>query len=252
MTSFATKVLKGIYYKMLPDSVVYNGFRLPAKHLRYCGRNFHDDGHFIDTALREARRLIDEVNATENTVVLDIGCGVGRLAIGLKNTLPNIKQYYGVDISERAINWCRKYLQTSSLNYQFLLLDMKNDLYNRDGRDLNDGILLPFKNSEIDIIYLYSVFSHMKSMDIINYLKEFRRILNVDGKIFFTAFVEEGVEDEMENPKNYIMDWTMPLHCVRFDRKYLERLIGQAGFKIYSFEYALETDRQSGIYLSII
>ncbi len=252
MTSFAFKVAKEIYYKLTPDSITYNGIRLPPKHLRYCGKDFHDNGHFLKSSIREANRLMEEMNANQSCTVLDIGCGVGRLAIGLKTELPNLKQYYGVDISKKSIAWCKKYLESSSLNYKFILLDMKNDLYNKDGKELTEGILLPFKEKEIDIIYLYSVFSHMKTNDIVKYLKEFKRILNLNGKIFFTAFVEEDVENEMENPKNYIMEWSMPLHCVRFNRRYLEGLLEQAGFKIYAFEYALETDRQSGVYVCLI
>lgn len=236
---------------MLADSVKYGSIYLPARHLRYCGTDFYNDDHFFNSAIYEARRLITRMGVTNNSKVLDVGCGVGRLAIGLLHELPSIKQYYGIDVSQKSINWCNKYLQTASLNFMFIKVDMHNELYNINGLDMKDGIVLPFSNGEIDVVYLYSVFSHMRSGDIMNYLREFKRIIASTGKIFFTAFVEENVEDELENPENYIMTWKMPLHCVRYDRRYFDELIKQAGYKIDVFEYSVETDGQSGFFISL-
>lgn len=246
------KTLRNIYYKITPDSVLYQGNRLPAKYLRYCGFRFQNNQYYFNSALNEANRLINTMNVNANSVVLDVGCGVGRLAIGLKQILPDINEYNGIDISMRAITWCKKYLKSNSNNFRFILLNMKNELYNREGKELDDGISLPFQDNAIDAIYLYSVFSHMNSLDIKNYLYEFKRIIRRDGNIFFTAFIEDCVETESENPLNYRMKWTMPLHCVRFDRKYFENMIKQCGFKIIAFEYEVETDGQSGVYLSLI
>lgn len=107
MKSLIHKTIRNIYYKIVPDSVLYNGTRLPAKYLRYCGSNFRDNGHYYNSAISEATRLINKMNANSSTKVLDVGCGVGRLGIGLKQVLPDIGRYTGVDVSVRAIDWCK-------------------------------------------------------------------------------------------------------------------------------------------------
>ena len=242
---------KKIYHRLIPDHVLYKNVRLPAKYLRYCGSRFKDDERYLDSALNEADRLVNVLNVTKNSVVLDVGCGVGRLAIGLTQKLPGIKDYQGIDVSENAIRWCKKNISSGFPNFHFSKIDMKNELYNKEGREVTSLIPLPFKSEEFDIIYLYSVFSHMRSKDVSYYLEEFRRIIKRDGKIFMTAFLEEGVPDEEENPANYRMEWTVPLHCVRYNKKFFESLTGKAGFRIDRFDYENETDGQSGIYLSV-
>jgi hypothetical protein len=82
------------------------------------------------------------------------------------------------------------------------------------------------------------------------YLAEFSRLLRSDGKVFLTAFLEEGVPDAMENPPNYRMKWNGPLHCVRFNMSFFTRLVRDAGLRVSEFEYGRETDGQSAVYLS--
>ena len=86
--------------------------------------------------------------------------------------------------------------------------------------------------------------------DIRIYLAEFDRLLMVDGRVFFTAFVEEDVQEVSVNPSGYRRSWRGPLHCVRYERRFLEGLATEAGLQVSHFDYATESDGQSGIYLS--
>lgn len=252
MLTSSMQLLKNLYFSIISDKIVYDEYILPAKHLRYCGSNFHDNEYYISSALKEANRLINELSLNKNSRILDVGCGVGRLAIGISKKIPNISEYCGIDVSERAIDWCNKYIHGRFANFNFYRLNFKNELYNKFGKELNASFNLPFADKRFEIIYLYSVFSHMRSNDILVYLREFNRVIKDQGRIFLTAFIEDGVEDETENPENYRMKWKMPLHCVRYERVYFDNLVKNCGFKIDRFDYEIETDGQSGIYLSQI
>ena len=109
---------------------------------------------------------------------------------------------------------------------------------------------LPFNNREFDIIYLYSIFSHMTTEDVTAYLNEFKRLLAPSGKIFLTAFIEQNVQPMTINPPDYRRNWQGPLHCVRYDKNFFISLLGENGFKIDRFDYEKETDGQSGLYIS--
>ena len=37
--------------------------------------------------------------------LLDVGCGVGRVAIGILTSSQQVHLYHGVDVSERSICW---------------------------------------------------------------------------------------------------------------------------------------------------
>jgi cyclopropane fatty-acyl-phospholipid synthase-like methyltransferase len=124
-----------------------------------------------------------------------------------------------------------------------------NKRYNPSGDEYSRESNLLFEDGYFDIIYLFSVFTHLIKNDIRMYLGDFREILNQDGRIFLTAYVERNVDDVEINPKNYLMEWKGPLHCVRYEKSYFESIIKEYGFIIERFDYRKEEDWQSSYYL---
>jgi SAM-dependent methyltransferase len=234
---------------VLPDTVFYNNMPLPAKHLRFCGSKFTSDKYFLSSAQMEADRLVEFFDLSEKSRVLDVGCGVGRLPIGILSRIGEIQYYCGVDVSEKSIQWCQRNIKSKHPNYDFIYLDVKNPRYNPQGKNLDKDFQLQFEDKEFDIIYLYSVFSHMTTDDVIVYLKEFHRLLSPTGKIFLTAFIEDDVPDMVINPDNYKKQWKGLLHCVRYNKLFFQSLLIDNGFKIDRFDFEKEEDEQSGFYL---
>ncbi|PJA27625.1 MAG: hypothetical protein CO189_06440 [candidate division Zixibacteria bacterium CG_4_9_14_3_um_filter_46_8] len=230
----------------------YGRFYLPPKELRPCGDEFQDDKFYFDSARNEAIRLRERLGLSEKSSVLDVGCGVGRLATGIIDVFGEIHKYRGLDICPCYIKWCRQFIASEHPEYQFILLDMYNERYNKTGVRADSGINLSFSDGEFDIVYLYSVFSHMVKEDVEHYVKEFGRILAPEGKVFITAFIEEGVPEMTINPENYRLNWNGALHCVRYDKSYFERMLASNGFILDHFDYEKETDGQSGLYISKI
>lgn len=250
MKSLMMRIARRVVTAFIPDSVKYKNVTLPAKHLRFCGREFRDDEYFLASTQAEADRLTEHLGLTVNTSVLDVGCGVGRLPIGILSQIGEIRDYRGIDVSKISIRWCQRRIARKHPSFQFVHIDTRNALYNPHGRTADIGFRLPFNDQEFDIIYLYSVFSHMPDEDIRVYLKEFQRLLAPSGKVFLTAFIEEGVPDMTFNPSDYRMDWKGPLHCVRYDRDFFESLLADNDFAVEDFVYEKETDGQSALYIS--
>lgn len=242
VTQFVSRLLNA-------DRVVCEGQVIPPAHLRVCGNEFKEDAFFVKSARGEARRLEEKLGLTAQSSVLDLGCGAGRLAIGLGEKFPSIK-YFGFDVSRPSISWCRRHLASRNPNFTFEHIDLWNPRYNPKGVIRLENYKLPVPDASVDIVYMYSVFSHLKSGDISLHLKDFRRLLKPTGRIFLTAFAEEGVPDETENPGQYQQNWKGPLHCVRFSRTFLESLFSKAGFRVQEFVHGRETDGQSGYVLS--
>jgi len=152
-------------------------------------------------------------------------------------------------VSARSIDWCEKYIASSRPGFSFRRIDVMNERYNPNGESLSKEFRFPYDDREFDIIYLYSVFSHMIDADVGVYLKEFYRLSALDGNMFCTAFVEEDVPNVTVNPEDYRMAWKGALHCVRYNKEFFCDVLEQHGFKVDGFEYATETDGQSGFYL---
>lgn len=240
-------IARAAYYRVVPDYVTLDAQTLPAKHLRLGGPEFRQDAFFLASARKEAQRLAQNCGFTSGKTVLDVGCGVGRLPIGIVAEFGDIGGYEGVDVDAGCIQWCNRRIAAKQPGFRFHQIDVLNTRYNPRGAAIN-GFRFPFVAEYFDVIYLYSVFSHMLTEDIRSYLAEFRRILKPNGILFFTAFIEEGVPDVEENPANYQMAWSGALHCVRYNRRFLNSLLATAGFKISRLDYGQETNGQSATY----
>ena len=78
----------------------------------------------------------------------------------------------------------------------------------------------------VDVLYAYSVWSHMTPEDVAGYAKIIASILRPDGKAMLSAFVEDDVPDWTENPDDYgTLTWAKPLHCARFERNFFYQLM---------------------------
>jgi ubiquinone/menaquinone biosynthesis C-methylase UbiE len=121
--------------------------------------------------------------------ILDAGCGIGRLAVPLTRVLNQEGRYEGFDIVKIGIDWCNKHIKTKYPNFNFLHIDLKNDLYNLKTDVEAKNFVFPYKDNEFDLVILTSVFTHMMPDDVNNYLKEIHRVLKTGGKCFVTFFL---------------------------------------------------------------
>ncbi len=245
-----TRLLRAAIRMLGIESVRHQGQVLPAPHLRSAGPEFKDDAYFLNSARAEATRLVDDLGLTAESRVLEIGCGAGRLPIGLLGSDVAVHEYWGVDVREDVVRWCQRYITARNPSFHFVHVDAQNARYDPDGRAIGKDFRLPVESASFDVIYLYSVFSHMLSDDVRAYLAEFDRLLAPDGRVFFTGFVEDDVPEVSVNPEDYRMAWRGPLHCVRYERRYLEGLATRRGFRIDRVDYAIETDGQSGLFMT--
>lgn len=222
------------------------GIPIPPVRLRAAGVHFGETQAFVRAGQRDARRLAETASLSPSSTLLDIGCGVGRLAIGICEELGGIERYLGVDVRRPVIAWAHRHLTSFDQRLHFQHLNVPNERYNPSGQDHPDRDILPIADDMADVVYSYSVFSHMRADDVERYLHEICRVLSSRGMAMFTAFVERGVPDEAVNPQDYgPRNWEGPLHCVRFNRDYFELMIKGAGLKVSVFEHQCETDGQS-------
>lgn len=214
---------------------------LPPARLRMGGAHFRKDADFIEAGVRDVRLLRRRAGLTRKSRLLDWGCGAGRLAIGVKHLLGNVEDYHGVDVQPELLYWARDNL--TDAHTRFTLVDQKNARYNPHGDETHD---IPAGPGSVDVLYSYSVFSHMTTPDVAGYAATIARILAPQGRALMTAFVEDGVPDCVENPTGYrSLEWKGALHCIRFNRRFFEDTLYDAGLCVDEFVHGRETDGQS-------
>lgn len=219
---------------------------LPPYALRMGGRHFKKDEDFVAKGVRDARLLRQRAGLGRRKRVLDWGCGAGRLAIGIKHFMGEVADYHGVDIQPELLDWAKEHLTDE--HFRFTLVDAHNDRYNPTGERSFD---IPAEPGSVDVFHAYSVFSHMLADDVAGYSATIASLLAPGGRAWLTAFVEEDVPDCVENPADYLkLEWKGALHCVRFERRFFEQTLWEAGLAVEEYVHGQETDGQSMYVLS--
>lgn len=195
-------------------------------------------GHFVRMAGLET---------TED--VLDIGCGIGRIAVPLTQFLdPKQAIYRGMDPVRGGIDWCKRTITPAYPNFRFECSDIRNELYNPEGEISGRGMRLPFQDGTFDFTAMISVATHLPPDEIETYCSEVFRVLRPGGRLFLTAFVIRE-DDDPSNPDRdarlkgferaegqpcWHLRGENPMAAVGIDDAFLDGALIGAGFDIHT------------------
>jgi len=190
-----------------------------------------------------------------NHRVLDIGCGIGRMAVGLTGYLSKAGSYEGLDIVPSGIRWCQKNITPRYPQFHFQVADIYNKQYNPGGKYQPAQYRFPFPGEEFDFIYLASVFTHLLPLDLEHYMAEVSRMLKPGGKCLATYFLLDPIaRQEMESGRSAInfefaMDgfWTndpvTPETGVAYDANVIEPLLQRQSLHHEATHYGMWSGR---------
>lgn len=121
--------------------------------------------------------------------VLDLGCGIGRMALPLTQFLDPEASYVGVDVNREGITWCRRRIRRLYRNFQFHHIDYHNPLYNPAGQKTPWDDPLPFEAGSFDFAIATSVFTHLSRQEAKAFFRQLSRLLRPGGRLFATFFI---------------------------------------------------------------
>jgi SAM-dependent methyltransferase len=150
---------------------------------------FVGTGRFVEIGNEFTEYFKQLVDLKPNQHVLDVGCGIGRIAIPLTKYLSADGSYDGFDIVPQGIEWCREKISGRYPNFRFQLADIRNSEYNPRGAKTAAEFRFPYHDHSFDFVFLTSVFTHMLPADVENYLSEVARVLRPGGRCLATWFL---------------------------------------------------------------
>jgi SAM-dependent methyltransferase len=197
--------------------------------------DFERSGELLTT------RLIDLAGLTPGSSVLDVGCGIGRLAVALTRRLGPDGTYEGLDIVPSGIEWCRQNITARHPNFRFTLAEVFNGEYNPHGRVRPSEYQLPYADATFDLVVLTSVFTHMLPGDMEHYVDEIARVLKPGGRCFATySLLDPQSRRLMESGRSdtrfkhamgpcAVVDEKVPELAVAYDEDYVRDVFARRG-----------------------
>jgi ubiquinone/menaquinone biosynthesis C-methylase UbiE len=195
------------------------------------------DGDFEKIGKHLLHALIEIAGLKPNERVLDVGCGIGRVAIPLMDYMKGNGCYEGFDIVPHEIKWCQKNISSRYSNFHFQLADIYNGVYNAAGKYKASNYKFPYKDESFDFVFLTSVFTHMLTEDMENYLSEIVRVLRKGGRCFITYFLLNPETIRLMEQKQSIFDFKLesdgccyaddkniPEHAVAYEESFIRKL----------------------------
>ena len=163
---------------------------LPRRKLRP-PRGLTDVGaeDFLKVGERYRRHFVELCCLEPSQRVLDVGCGIGRMAIPLTEYLKPPGSYDGFDVRPADIRWCRRNITARHPHFSFCRVDVKNRAYWPQGTVDPADLRFPYPDGSFDLAVACSLFTHLLTPAAANYLREIARVLAPGGRLFATFFL---------------------------------------------------------------
>ncbi|MDE3157097.1 MAG: class I SAM-dependent methyltransferase [Acidobacteriota bacterium] len=216
---------------------------LPPAHLRLYYYNSLAPEAFAQ-ACRNTRAELMTRGLQPQHRVLDIGSGIGNLAIGLVDYLQG--GYDGVEIHPEAVAWCQHHITPRHRAFRFHRADVESSAYNPSGRGSATMYRFPFPDRAFDFIVLASVFTHMFPEQVETYLQEIARLLAPEGKCLASFFLlNDETRAGVEAGQSFLSfqvnhasglcrlhDAAVPEAAVAIEERFVLELLGRTGLRI--------------------
>ncbi|MBY5931582.1 class I SAM-dependent methyltransferase [Tateyamaria omphalii] len=174
--------------------------------------NYSAAGDYVPQGDEIINRLHDDFDLTDGCRVLDIGCGIGRLATAFHRKGSRIR-YDGFDIVKYGVEWCTKTIPPAE-GYTFKHADVHNPFYNPWGKIAARTYRFPYPENSFDLAIAVSVFTHLLEPETRAYFEQAMRVLDVGGKTYFTTFL---IPEHIPDNRNFSFRH-------QIDEAYVERL----------------------------
>lgn len=214
---------------------------VPPKRLIFIG------GPLFKEVGDEHFRIFKDIGGLKpDDAILDVGCGIGRMARPITPYLSEKGSYQGFDIDANGIEWCAKNITPRFPRFQFQAADIFNKYYNPKGRSKGSEYRFPYDDASFDFVFLTSVFTHMLPDELDNYIGQISRVLKPGGRCLINFFLwnresenlikagKGSIKFPFEYGEYRVRDKDFPEDAVCYDEEFILKAFAGHGLAVQS------------------
>jgi SAM-dependent methyltransferase len=239
----------------LRDRLSGRGDRLvPPRRMDFVG---HSD--FVETGDEFLGHFVHLAGLQPAHAVLDVGCGIGRMARPLAGYLDAAGSYDGFDVNREGIGWCRRRYARRHRNFHFQVADLYNRRYNPAGRRAASEYRFPYDDGRFDFVILASVLTHLLEAEADHYLSEVARVLRPAGRALMTFFLldDESRRGIAEGRSGLafldagahvaVVSDDLPEEAVAYDERWVRERLDAHGLAVHALQHGSWSGRDSHV-----
>jgi SAM-dependent methyltransferase len=138
-----------------------------------------------------------------SSAVLEIGCGLGRIAFPLRFVLHGDGAYDGFDIVKRKIEFLQERFTPAYPSFRFNWANLRNTHYKPGGETEPADFRFPYQDAAFDVVFAASVFTHMSLPNTAHYVAESARVLRPGGRCLFSFFLLDYQRPAEQRPSPF-------------------------------------------------
>jgi len=185
--------------------VAYDPHLIPPLHM------MQEEGvHVLEEWLRWAEewsmllRIYGGITST--SAVMEIGCGLGRIAFPLRHILSSQGSYDGFDIYLNKITFLEETFQQSYPNFRFIWAGIHHPLYNPEGSVPITDYFFPYQGNSFDIVYATSIFTRLLPDATEHLFCQSAQALKQGGRCLFSFFLLDHYQPGIPRPAGFERD----------------------------------------------
>jgi SAM-dependent methyltransferase len=258
-------------------SIPFGDRRIPPPAVNYNAifdgdREAYRHAFIADACLKELPSLIRIADLKPSSTLFDYGCGLGRLAYPASNYLDQTGCYLGYEPNPDALAFL-KGAYSDRPNFRFFgdVLQTEEDYVaiqqgrmRTEGKSAESVDLLKFIDTQIDVQWSMSVFTHMWPDAIVHILKQMKPLVGAGICVNTWLIVDDyaayilrcGLADRtLPHRVNGALTYSLenPLICTAYELTTVRDIYARAGHRIIDILWGSWSGRENGItYIDVI
>ena len=190
--------------------------------------------------------------------MLEIGCGIGRMARVLVPVLRPPGSYDGFDVVDSGIAWCQERYRGTPAPFRFVHADLRNSAYNPGGTLDAGSYRFPSDDGACDLVIATSLFTHLLPAAAEHYLAEVARVLAPGGRLFGTWLLFSAQRPApaeyvaLHSATTLVADPAVPESAVAYDERWVIERLAARGLSLDVLAHGRWSGLQGGSFQDIV